>query len=82
MLVLSRHIDQSIRIDLSNLIPLIDSDPARLAALLASPVDVVVTAFHGRQVRLGINAPREIPVHRCEVYAAIESGKRNAMKSV
>jgi carbon storage regulator CsrA len=39
-------------------------------------------ARHGKQVRLGINAPREIPVHRCEVYAAIESGECRQMKSV
>ena len=36
--------------------------------------DVVVTVLevHGRRIRLGIEAPTEIPVHRQEVYEAIQ----------
>ncbi len=37
--------------------------------------DIVITIIEirGDKVRLGIQAPREIPVHRSEVYAAIQS---------
>lgn len=35
--------------------------------------DIVITivAIHGDKVKLGIEAPRDIPVHRQEVYDAI-----------
>ena len=34
-------------------------------------VTVTVLAVNGNQVRLGITAPREVPVHRHEVYERI-----------
>ncbi len=42
--------------------------------------DVVVTVLEvrGDQVRLGVRAPRAIPVHREEVYAAIEKANKEA----
>lgn len=32
---------------------------------------ITVVEVRGDKVRLGIQAPREVPVHRSEVYAAI-----------
>ncbi len=42
--------------------------------------DIVITIvdIRGDKVRLGIDAPKEIPVHRQEVYDAI---KRESMKA-
>jgi carbon storage regulator len=42
--------------------------------------DVVVTVLEvrGDQVRLGIRAPREVSVHREEVYAEIQRENRQA----
>ena len=42
--------------------------------------DVVVTIvdIRGDKVRLGIDAPQHIPVHRQEVYEAIQRENRNA----
>jgi carbon storage regulator len=36
----------------------------------------VVTSSSGK-LRLGITAPKDIPVHREEVYAAIKNGKES-----
>ena len=42
--------------------------------------DIVVTIvdIRGDKVRLGINAPQDIPVHRREVYEAIQSENRKS----
>ena len=42
--------------------------------------DVVVTIvdIRGDKVRLGINAPQDVPVHRQEVYEAIKRENRRA----
>ena len=41
--------------------------------------DIVVTIvdIRGDKVRLGIDAPQDIPVHRQEVYDAIQRENRN-----
>jgi carbon storage regulator len=42
--------------------------------------DVVVTVLEvrGDQVRIGIRAPREVQVHREEVFAELEAANRSA----
>ena len=34
-------------------------------------ISIVVVEIRGDKVRLGIDAPREVPVHRREIYDAI-----------
>jgi carbon storage regulator len=38
-------------------------------------IEIVVVEIRGDKVRLGINAPKELPVHRREVYDAIKRGE-------
>ncbi|MFP6587686.1 MAG: carbon storage regulator CsrA [Pirellulaceae bacterium] len=39
--------------------------------VIGNNIRITVVAIQGDKVRLGIDAPREIPVHRLEVYQAI-----------
>lgn len=41
-------------------------------------IDVIVCGIKGTQVRLGVNAPKEIPVHREEVYDRIKREQEDA----
>jgi carbon storage regulator len=34
---------------------------------------ITVVEIRGDKVRLGINAPKEVPIHRSEIHAAIQS---------
>lgn len=40
--------------------------------MIGDNIEVVVVQVHGEQVKIGINAPREVAVHRKEVYEAIQ----------
>lgn len=43
--------------------------------MIGDDVVILVVDVRGKEVRLGIVAPKEIPVHRKEVYAAIQREK-------
>jgi len=48
--------------------------------VIADSIVVTVVDVRGDKVRLGIEAPREIPVHRSEVHAAI-AARVNELKT-
>jgi carbon storage regulator len=41
-------------------------------------IEIVIVDVRGDKVRLGITAPKEIPVHRREIYDAIQREKAEA----
>ncbi|HWR81840.1 MAG TPA: carbon storage regulator CsrA [Candidatus Deferrimicrobium sp.] len=45
-------------------------------------IKVSVLGIHGRQVRLGIDAPPSVVVHREEIYVKIQEENRRASKSI
>lgn len=67
MLVLSRKKNESIVI----------GDQEKLGF----EISIVVVEIRGDKVRLGVEAPQEIPVHRREVYDAIKRGADSAVNA-
>ena len=48
--------------------------------MIGDNVVITVVDIRGDKVRLGIDAPREVPVHRQEVYDAIQRENLEASK--
>ena len=40
--------------------------------MIGDDVEVTVLSIDGEKVRLGIQAPSDVPVHRIEIYMAIQ----------
>ncbi|MAT72880.1 MAG: carbon storage regulator [Planctomycetaceae bacterium] len=47
------------------------------SVVINDDITIVVVEIRGDKVRLGIQAPREVPVHRNEVYEAIRRHQRH-----
>lgn len=49
------------------------------ALVINNNVEITVLEIKGEQVKLGINAPKEIPVYRKEVYVQIQDANKEAV---
>ena len=52
------------------------------AIVINNNVEITVLEIKGDQVKLGISAPKEVPVYRKEVYVQIQEANREAMNVV
>ncbi len=48
--------------------------------MIGDDIEITIVDIRGEKVRLGINAPAHVPVHRKEVYEAIKREKMAAAK--
>ncbi len=46
--------------------------------MINNNVEITVLEIKGEQVKLGISAPREVPVYRKEVYVQIQNANKEA----
>lgn len=49
------------------------------AIVINNNIEVTILEIKGEQVKLGISAPKEVPVYRREVYLQIQESNKNAM---
>ena len=52
------------------------------AIVINNNVEITVLEIKGDQVKLGISAPKEVPVYRKEVYVQIQEANKEAMSVV
>ena len=50
--------------------------------MIGDDVEIIIVDVRGDKVRLGITAPKNIPVHRREIYDAIQREKTNPQTSL
>ena len=51
------------------------------ALIINNNVEITVLEIKGEQVKLGISAPKEVPVYRKEVYVQIQDSNKEAMNT-
>jgi len=49
--------------------------------MIGDDVEITIVDVRGDKVRLGINAPRSVAVHRKEIYLAIQKEKEEKERS-
>ena len=47
--------------------------------MIGDDIEISVLAIMGEKVRIGIEAPRSVPVYRHEVYVEIKQGEEDAV---
>lgn len=52
------------------------------AVVLNNNIEITILEVKGDQVRLGITAPKEVPIYRKEVYVQIQEVNKEAMDSI
>lgn len=51
------------------------------ALVINNNIEITVLEIKGEQVKIGINAPKEVPVYRKEVYVQIQKANEEAMSA-
>lgn len=61
---------------------LVLSRKANESIMIGDFIEVKIVEVNGRSIKLGIEAPRDVAVHRKEVYEAIKNENLQAVPSV
>lgn len=49
--------------------------------IINNNIEVTILEVKGEQVKIGITAPKQVPVYRKEVYTQIQSANKEAMEN-
>ncbi|MGE7660308.1 carbon storage regulator CsrA [Peribacillus sp. NPDC097197] len=49
--------------------------------VIGNDIEITVLAIEGEQIKLGINAPKNVDIHRKEVYLSIQQENNEAAKT-
>ncbi len=49
------------------------------ALVINNNVEITILEIKGEQVKIGISAPKEVPIYRKEVYVQIQEANKEAM---
>jgi carbon storage regulator len=50
--------------------------------MIGSDIEVTILETKGDQVKIGISAPKSVPVYRKEIYAQIQQSNRETAESI
>ena len=51
------------------------------ALIVNNNIEITVLEIKGEQVKLGISAPKDVPIYRKEVYAQIQEANKEAVNT-
>ena len=51
------------------------------ALIINNNIEITILEIKGEQVKLGISAPKEVPVYRKEVYVQIQDANKEALST-
>ncbi|MFE4351020.1 carbon storage regulator CsrA [Peribacillus butanolivorans] len=49
--------------------------------MIGNDIEITVLAIEGEQIKLGINAPKNVEIHRKEIYLSIQRENNEATKT-
>ncbi len=50
--------------------------------MIGSDIEITVLEVKGEQIKLGISAPKSVPVYRKEIYAQIQEANRETVNTL
>ncbi|MEC0296981.1 carbon storage regulator CsrA [Peribacillus frigoritolerans] len=51
------------------------------AIMIGDDIEITILSIEGDQIKLGINAPKNVDIHRKEIYLSIQKENRKASKT-
>jgi carbon storage regulator len=49
--------------------------------MIGDDIEITVVSIEGDQIKLGINAPKNVDIHRKEIYLSIQQENSDALKT-